>query len=240
MLEYGSDGWSAGGRRTPFFDRFQVLSPVSARRSSDPQKKTPIPTAAAAPTQAPVNGAPAPPSPSATASTAPNAIEIMPPQKNVVSRSISGPYFPGQPQQGAIASAARLMAREAPPFVGRMVEAGDRRIGSLFGILGAILLGASGLLEGIRGVVDLAIGRGSGAFTPIEGALVLIVFALIVGFFSILGRSPTGDRSLLAGGVLIVLALVGWLLLGTATGVLALLGTLCALVAGVVFLLAGR
>ncbi len=116
----------------------------------------------------------------------------------------------------------------------------DRRIGSIFGYLGAALLGIGGIVRLVAGIVDLAGGRSARAFGAFEEALLLIAVALIVGFFAALGSSRATERSLGAGVVLIVLALVGWAILGFGSGVLGLLGIVMVLVAGIVFVVAGR
>jgi hypothetical protein len=117
---------------------------------------------------------------------------------------------------------------------------GDRAIGAVFGLVGAGLLVLDGLVDLIRGVVYLAIGRGTHAFGPFDQALLFVVVGLVVAFFSILGGLRRDDRGLVAGAVLVVIALAGWLVLGFGSGVLALLGSIFVLIAGVVFLVSAR
>jgi len=59
-----------------------------------------------------------------------------------------------------------------------------------------------------------------------------------VGLFSVYGRSRTADRSLAAGVILVVIALLGWLALGLTAGLAGLLGTLLVLIGGILFLVA--
>ena len=110
----------------------------------------------------------------------------------------------------------------------------------MLGLLGAALLALDALIDLVRGVVYLAVGRGFRAFGPFDEALVFLVVAAVVAFFSTLGGMRREDRSLLAGAVLVVVAIAGWLALGFAAGVLPLLAALLILIAGVVFLVAGR
>jgi hypothetical protein len=121
-----------------------------------------------------------------------------------------------------------------------MSDGGDRRIAAIFGVLGAALLVLEGFIDLLRGVVYLAIGRGFGAFGPFDQAVILVVMGLVVGLFALLGRYRSEGRSLVAGVVLIVIAIVGWLGLGFGSGILGLLGTVFVLVSGVVYLVADR
>lgn len=115
---------------------------------------------------------------------------------------------------------------------------GERRLAMAFGLLGALLLVLAGLLDLIRGVVLLALGSGFSALGTWGASVILIVVALLAGFFASIGRSR--DRSLASGLVLVVIAIVGWLVLGLASGVLPLLGSLFILIAGVLFLVPER
>lgn len=116
----------------------------------------------------------------------------------------------------------------------------DRGIATVLGLVGAVLFGFEGFLDLLRGVIYLAVGHGVRAFGPWDEALLLIVVAILVALFSVLGGSRRSDRALLAGVVLVVIAIVGWLALGFGTGVLALLGSVFVLLGGVVFLVAAR
>jgi hypothetical protein len=117
---------------------------------------------------------------------------------------------------------------------------GDRRLATVFGLLGALLIALGGLVELARGVAYLTFGHAGHAFVPLDQALVFLVIALIVGLFSILGGARHEARPIVSGAVLVVLVIVGWLAFGLANGILAILGMLLALVAGVVFLASGR
>lgn len=120
------------------------------------------------------------------------------------------------------------------------MDGSDRGIGAALGLIGAILLFLEGFLDLIRGVVYLAVGHGMRAFGPFDQALLLLVVGVLVAVFSVLGAVRRQDRSLVAGAVLVVIAIVGWLALGFASGVIALLGTLFVLIGGVVLLVASR
>jgi len=121
-----------------------------------------------------------------------------------------------------------------------MGETGDRKLAALLGLLGAVLIALDGLLDLARGVFYLAVGRGGHAFVPFDQALIYFVVGLLVALFSVLGGLRRDGRAVVAGAVLVVIAVVGWLALGLGAGVLAILGALLVLVAGVVFLVSGR
>lgn len=120
------------------------------------------------------------------------------------------------------------------------MSGGERGIGAALGLIGAVLFFFEAFLDLVRGVVYLALGHGMHSFGPFDEALLLIVVGILVAVFAVMGGVRPGDRSLLSGAVLVVVALVGWLALGFGTGVLALLGSVFVLLAGVVFLVASR
>lgn len=117
---------------------------------------------------------------------------------------------------------------------------GDRRLGFYFGLLAAVLLALAAILRFVLGVVVLATGHGIAAIGPFGSSLIFVVAALLIGFFSFVGRRPDADRSLAAGVVLIVIAVLGWLVLGFSGSVLAILAGVLAIVGGILFLLGGR
>jgi len=121
-----------------------------------------------------------------------------------------------------------------------MDEPSDRRLAALLGLIGAALLALDGLFDLVRGVIYLAIGRGFHAFGPFDQAIIFFVVGLVAAGFAFLGGFRGPGRPVTAGVVLIVIAVVGWLALGFASGILALLGGLLILLGGVVFLLSGR
>jgi len=106
----------------------------------------------------------------------------------------------------------------------------------MFGVLGAILLIVAAAADFIGGFVLLAFGSGGHALGAWGRSVIDIVMALLVGLFSVFGRSGDRERTLAAGVVLVVLAFVGWFALGLAGEILALVGVLFALIAGILFL----
>ncbi|HTZ61107.1 MAG TPA: hypothetical protein VMC82_00435 [Thermoplasmata archaeon] len=121
-----------------------------------------------------------------------------------------------------------------------MTADGDRRLGLIFGVVSAVLLVVDAVLRFLVGIIFFATGREIAALGSANSAVIFLVLGLVIGFFAFLGRSRGPDRSLAAGVILIVLALVGWLALGFGGSLLAILAAVFALVAGILFLVAGR
>lgn len=121
-----------------------------------------------------------------------------------------------------------------------MSEHGDRRIAALLGLLGGGLIGLDGLVDLAQGVVYLGSGRGAHALFPVDQGVVDLFVALLLVLFSWLGGMREDGRAVMAGAVLLVLAVVGWFALGLGSGLLAILGLVLVLVAAVVFLASSR
>jgi len=119
-------------------------------------------------------------------------------------------------------------------------QIGDRRIAALCGLLGALLIALDGLIDVVRSVLYLAIGRGGHAYLPFDQSLIFLVIGLIVAVFSFLGGARREARAAVPGAVLIVIAVLGWVALGLGSGLLSILGAVLVLVGGVVFLASGR
>lgn len=113
-------------------------------------------------------------------------------------------------------------------------------MGLIFGVIAGVLLVVDAVLRFLVGFVFLATGRELAALGSVDEAVIFLVLGLVIGFFAILGRSRDADRSLAVGVILIVLAIVGWLALGFATSLLAVLAAVFTLIAGILFLVAGR
>ena len=121
-----------------------------------------------------------------------------------------------------------------------MSEFSNPTLAVVFGLVGAALLILDGIFEFVLGAFFLAF-RHPGAFVgSFDQAVVLTIVGLIVGFFTILGRTRGRDEGLAAGLILVVLALAGWFVLGFGAGVLSVLASICILIAGLLFLVASR
>lgn len=121
-----------------------------------------------------------------------------------------------------------------------MADSDLRRLAFLFGIIGALLLVLAGLIDFVGGFVFLALGAGWHALGAWYRSIVYVVVGFLIGLFSAVGRSGSDDSRIAAGAILIVLSLVGWLGLGFAGELLALLAALFALIGGILFLVPHR
>ena len=121
-----------------------------------------------------------------------------------------------------------------------MVDQGNRRLGFIFGVLGALLLVLASLVRFVLGVVFVATGHGYLGLGSLAESVLYLVVGIIVGLFAFLGQRRGADQTLTAGIVLIVLAVVGWFALGFGGSLLALLGGVFALIGGILFVVAGR
>jgi hypothetical protein len=106
----------------------------------------------------------------------------------------------------------------------------------VFGLLSAILFIIAAAVAFIGGFVFLAFGSGGHALGAWGRSVIDVVVALLVGLFTVFGRTGDRDRTLAAGIVLVVLAFVGWFALGLTGEIIALVGVLFALIAGILYL----
>jgi hypothetical protein len=117
-----------------------------------------------------------------------------------------------------------------------MENATEREIGHLFGLIGGVLVLAGGLFATAYGVTDLVLGHAAAAAAALGGAVVLFVVGGLVLLFAHLANHGWEARPVASGVVLVVLALVDWAALGFGPNVLALVGGILALLAGVLYL----
>lgn len=113
----------------------------------------------------------------------------------------------------------------------------EREVGHLFGLIGGILVLGGGLFATAFGVANFVLGHLAAAAASLGGAVVLfVVGALIVGFTH-LASHGWANRPFAGGVVLVILAIIGWAALGFGSSLLALVGGIFALVAGVLYLI---
>jgi hypothetical protein len=113
----------------------------------------------------------------------------------------------------------------------------ERAMGHLFGLVGGLLILTGGLVAVVFGLVDLALGQVIGAAGALGGAVVLFVVGALVLLFAHLGEHGWKDRPVAAGVLLVILAVVGWAALGVGANLLALVGGILTLLAGVLYLI---
>ncbi|HTT16833.1 MAG TPA: hypothetical protein VMH49_05710 [Thermoplasmata archaeon] len=104
-------------------------------------------------------------------------------------------------------------------------------------MVGGLLTLVGGLVAVIFGAVDLALGRAFGAAGALSEAVVLFVVGALVLLFAHLGAHGWKERPVASGVMLVILAVVGWAVMGTGANVLALIGGILALLAGVLYLI---
>ncbi len=121
-----------------------------------------------------------------------------------------------------------------------MADHGGRGLGFLFGVLGGILVVVQGLIDLVRSAFYLAVGHPFVGLGWLGATVVLVILGLVFIAFAAYGASRTTDRALAAGVVLLVIALLGLVLLGFGNGIIGLLGTVFVIIAGLLYIVAGR
>jgi hypothetical protein len=117
-----------------------------------------------------------------------------------------------------------------------MTDWTEQRIGYAFGLLGGGLTALGGLVTLIVGTTYALFGHPLGIVGAVSEAAVLFVVGGLAMFFAWLVRHDWSTRPLAGGLLLVVLAFAGWAILGLGVNVLALVGSLFVLLAGVLFL----
>lgn len=117
-----------------------------------------------------------------------------------------------------------------------MAEGGTQGLAFLFAVLAALLFVVAGVVDFVGGFLFLATGAGVHALGAWSRSIVLVVVGVLVGAFALFGHSGDRERRMASGIVLVVLAVLGWLALGFAGEILALLAALFALISGILFL----
>jgi hypothetical protein len=117
-----------------------------------------------------------------------------------------------------------------------MEHATEREMGHLFGLVGGILVLAGGLFATAFGITNLVMGQLAAAGAALGGAVVLYVVGGLILLFAHLADHGWQGRPVACGAMLVVLAIVSWVALGFGASVLALIGGIFALLAGVLYL----
>jgi hypothetical protein len=118
------------------------------------------------------------------------------------------------------------------------METNERAIGHLFGIVGGALMWLGGIVAAAFGIAAAAMGHGLGfELALLSEAILLFVVGGLVLLFAHLGEHGWRDRPLASGILLVVLAVVGWGVLGLGGNLLAVVGALFAFLAGVLYLI---
>jgi hypothetical protein len=113
----------------------------------------------------------------------------------------------------------------------------ERSLGHLFGLVGGVLIMVGGVVAAAFGFGDLVLGRMFGAAGALSAAVILFVLGALVVLFAHLGEHGWKDRPLSTGVLLVLLAVISWATLGLGANLLALIGGVFALLAGVLYLI---
>ncbi|HTP54572.1 MAG TPA: hypothetical protein VML94_06420 [Thermoplasmata archaeon] len=113
----------------------------------------------------------------------------------------------------------------------------ERTIGHLFGLVGGLLIAIGGVVALAFGFADLVLGRLFNGAGALGEAVVLFVVGGLVLLFAHLGEHGWKDRPIASGVMLVLLAVIGWAVLGLGGNVVALVGGIFALLAGVLYLI---
>lgn len=112
----------------------------------------------------------------------------------------------------------------------------ERNLGFGFGLLGGGLVVLAGLVSLVVGAVDLAMGRLFGAMSAGTEGVVLLVIGGLALLFAYLAHRAWKDRPIVGGVLLVVIAALGWGVLGLGANVIALVGAIFVFLSGVLFL----
>jgi len=118
------------------------------------------------------------------------------------------------------------------------MDGSDRGLGHLFGIVGGVLIWIGGVVAVAIGIAHALLGQPLGLqIAAYSEAILLFVVGGLVLLFTRLGASPGTDRALTSGVLLVVLAVIGWAVLGLGANIVALIGGLFAFLAGLLYLI---
>jgi hypothetical protein len=118
-----------------------------------------------------------------------------------------------------------------------MENATERTVGHLFGLVGGLLILVGGLVSVVFGFANLIVGHPFAAASALSEAIVLFVVGALVMIFAHMGEDAWKTRPVASGILLVILAVIGWSVLGLGSNVVALVGGIFALLAGVLYLI---
>jgi hypothetical protein len=119
-----------------------------------------------------------------------------------------------------------------------MTDLTEQRLGWLFGVAGAALFAIAGIVALVVGAADFVVGRMLSAVSVDTQAILLFVVAGLAFLFAYLGHRTWSNRPLTVGVALVVVAAIGWVVLGLGDNVIALVGAILVFLAGVLQMIA--
>lgn len=117
-----------------------------------------------------------------------------------------------------------------------MVDITERRLGFGFGLLGGGLFVLAALIGLMTSVLDAATGHATSALNAGSSAIALFVIGGLALLFAYLAHRNWSNRPIVSGVLLVVIAALGWGVLGFGANVIALIGAIFVFLAGVLFL----
>jgi hypothetical protein len=118
-----------------------------------------------------------------------------------------------------------------------MTDLTERTLGRGFGLLGGVLILVAAVVALLVGAADLVLGRSFGALNAASEAILLFVVGALALFFTWLAHTSWSGRPITSGILLVVVAVIGWGMLGLGTNIIALVGSLFVFLAGVLYLI---
>lgn len=118
-----------------------------------------------------------------------------------------------------------------------MADLTERTLGYGFGLLGGLLLLVGAVVALALGVADLVAGRALGVIDAWSESVVLLVIGGLALFFAYLGQHTWRERGYASGTMLVIVAVLGWAVLGLGANLVALIGAIFVFLAGILYLL---
>jgi hypothetical protein len=118
-----------------------------------------------------------------------------------------------------------------------MAEVTEQRLGFGLGLLGGVLIGLGGIVSLLLGTADLILGHPIGALNAASEGVLLLVIGGLALLFSWLGHRSWSGHPITSGVMLILVAVIGWIVVGIGSSLLGLVGSLFVFLAGVLYLL---
>ena len=117
-----------------------------------------------------------------------------------------------------------------------MTDLTERNLGYGFGLLGGLLIVIGAIVALMTGVADLVLSHPFATINAWSESVVLFVVGALALFFAYLGQHSWRDRGLVSGIMMVVVAVLGWTVLGLGTNLVALVGAIFVLLSGILYL----
>lgn len=118
-----------------------------------------------------------------------------------------------------------------------MTELTERTVAYGLGLLGGLLFVVGAIVAIVTGTVDLVVGRAMSAIGSGSQAVLLFVLGGLALFFAWVGQHGWKSRSFTSGLLLVLVAVIGWVVVGLGSNIIALVGAILVFLAGVLQLI---